>query len=351
MSERYDISVIISTYNRSAMLTAALGSVLRQECCDVCYEVIVVDNNSSDNTREVVGAFIAEGNQDVRYIFERRQGSSYARNAGVAVARSEIIAFADDDVVVANDWISIIKHSFADHPEVDCIGGRVLPRWSTPPPKWLTRDHWMPLGLQDYGGRPLSIKLNNPLCLVSANLAFRREAFTDTGWFAPELQRIKNSIGSMEDAELLERYWRNGGECLYVPELIVETHVTAERLSRAYHRRWHTGHGYFYAIKRAAEMESASSRLFDVPAHLYRRAVVDAAAWLYFLIRHRNRAFLYETRLRFFVGFFRTRKRDYLAAGRRSFAREIISFVRSLALSKSRGGAPGHCRSESSSSD
>lgn len=351
MSERFEISVVISTYNRSRMLIAALESVLRQECRGVRYEVIVVDNNSADNTRDVVDRYIGGAHQNLRYIFERRQGSSHARNAGVAVARSEIVAFADDDVRVAKDWIGTIKRAFEDHPEIDCIGGRVLPLWRTPAPKWLTRDHWMPLALQDYGDRPLPINRNNPLCLVSANLAFRREAFVDAGWFAPELQRIKDSIGSMEDAELLERYWRTGRECLYVPELTVETDVTAERLSRVYHRRWHTGHGHFYAIKRADEMEHASSRLFDVPAHLYKQAVADAAAWLYFLLRDRNRAFLYETRLLFFVGFFRKRRRDYLAGGRRGFIREIINFARSLGSKGTRGGIPKHCGSESSSSD
>src|SRR5436190_10483211 len=272
MRDRYEISVVISTYNRSEMLTGALESVLSQEPRGVCYEVIVVDNNSTDNTREVVERYIAGGEHNLRYIFEPRQGSSYARNAGIAVARSEIVAFADDDVRVAKNWIATIKRAFDEHPEVDCIGGRVLPLWCTPP-RWLTREHWTPLALQDYGDRPLLINLNNTLCLVSANLAFRREAFVDAGMFAPELQRIKDSIGSMEDAELLERYWRTGRTCLYVPALIVETHVTADRLTKAYHRRWHAGHGHFYAIKRSDEMERASSRLFDVPAHLYKRAV------------------------------------------------------------------------------
>lgn len=342
MSALYEISVVISTYNRSEMLAGALESVLRQEARGVCYDVIVVDNNSTDNTREVVESYIAGGEHNLRYIFEPRQGSSYARNAGVAVTRSKIVAFADDDVRVAKNWIATIKRAFDEHPEIDCIGGKVLPLWCRPP-RWLTREHWMPLALQDYGDLPLSINLNNPLCLVSANLAFRRAAFVDTGMFAPELQRIKNSIGSMEDAELLERYWQTGRTCLYVPALIVETHVTADRLTRAYHRSWHAGHGHFYAIKRSDEMERASSRLFDVPAHLYKRAVSDAAAWLYFVLRNPKRAFFYEARLHFFMGFFRKRREDYLAAGRRGFIGELINFARSLASKEGQGGIPKRC--------
>ena len=92
---------------------------------------------------------------------------------------------------------------------------------------------------------------SNPLCLVSANLAFRSEAFEETGLFAPHLQRVKNSIGSMEDAELLERFWRTGRDVVYVPDLRVVTDVPAERMTKSYHRRWHTGHGYFFAIMRS----------------------------------------------------------------------------------------------------
>jgi glucosyl-dolichyl phosphate glucuronosyltransferase len=334
MTDPYDVTAVISTYNRSEMLDAALESVLSQQSRGMRYEVIVVDNNSSDSTREVVERRISEGRQNLRYLFEHRQGSSYARNAGIAAARSDIIAFADDDVRVGAEWIATIKQTFDDNPEVDCVGGKVLPLWLTPPPEWLTRDHWMPLALQDYGNRKLSINRSNPLCLVSANLAVRRRAFVDTGLFAPELQRIKDGIGSMEDAELLERFWQAGRRCLYVPELIVETYVPAERMSKAYQRRWHRGHGYFYAIKRSEEIDGASTSFFDVPAHLYRQAVTDAASWLVFLFGERSRSFVCEARLNFFWGFVRKRLADYLGAAYRAIVREIVSPIRSVASKK-----------------
>ena len=256
---------------------------------------------------------------------------SYARNAGIGEARAEIIAFADDDVRVAKDWVAQIKRAFDLHTEIDCIGGKVLPEWKSAPPRWLTRDHWMPLALQDYGDEPVSINAGNKLCLVSANLAFRSEAFEETGLFAPDLQRVKNSIGSMEDAELLERFWRTGRKSLYVPDLIVVTDVPAERMTKSYHRRWHTGHGYFFAIMRSEEMEQSSSRLFDVPAHLYKQAIADAASWLRcFLFGKRERAFTHEIGLRFFWGFFRKRRQDFLSAAQHGTLHEIFAFVRLL---------------------
>src|ERR1043165_5266525 len=109
MSEPLDISVIISTYNRSDMLPGALESVLAQEAGDVRYELIVVDNNSTDKTREVVESFIARGHENVRYIFEGKQGLSHARNAGIAAARSPLIVFTDDDVRAATRGEDSIK--------------------------------------------------------------------------------------------------------------------------------------------------------------------------------------------------------------------------------------------------
>ena len=331
MAEPYEITVIISTYNRSEMLAGAIESALEQESQGVSYEVIVVDNNSTDKTREVVEGYIERGHENLRYVFEAKQGVSYARNTGIAKARAEIIAFADDDVRVAKDWVAKIKHVFDLHPDIDCIGGKVLPRWENEPPRWLTRDHWMPLALQDYGDEPVTITADNKLCLVSANLAFRSEAFEETGLFELELQRVKSSIGSMEDAELLERFWRTGRKSLYVPDLIVVTDVPAERMTKSYHRRWHTGHGYFFAIMRSEEMERSSSRLFDVPAHLYRQAIADAASWFKcFLSGNRERAFTHEIGIRFFWGFFLKRRQDFLSAAQHGTLHEIFAFIRLL---------------------
>jgi len=337
MYNQYEISAVISTYNRSEQLGAALDGVLQQTNPQVCYEVIVVDNNSTDHTRDVVEAYLARGHANLRYILEPRQGVSYARNTGIANARAPIVAFVDDDVRVTSDWIATIKRAFDANPAIDCIGGKVLPHWTTAPPQWLTRDHWMPLGLQDYGDSPLLIGAVNPLCLVSANLACRRSIFEEIGAFDLQLQRIKDGVGSIEDAELLERCWRAGRLCLYVPDLVVTTEVPAERLTRKYHRRWHTGHGHFLAISRSEEMERSSARLFDVPAHLYKQAFDDLIGWLKCSLTMRPEpAFAHESRIRFFWGFFGKRRQDYLAGDHSGQLNELASLVRSR-FKKNRG--------------
>src|SRR5437764_2935160 len=127
MDKQLDISVVIGTYNRCEMLPAALSSVLAQNAGGVNYELIAVDNNSTDKTREVVESFIARGHANLRYIFEGKQGISHARNAGIAAARAPIIAFMDDDVRAPSNWLISIKRAFDEHPEVDFVGGKVLP--------------------------------------------------------------------------------------------------------------------------------------------------------------------------------------------------------------------------------
>jgi glycosyltransferase involved in cell wall biosynthesis len=336
MDAQFDVSVIISTYNRCDLLPVALASILEQDSGAISYEVIVVDNNSTDKTRYVVESFLERSNVSLNYIFEEKQELSYARNAGIAVARAPIVAFTDDDVYVSPDWVANIKRVFDEHPEIGCVGGKVLPQWSSEPPLWLTNDHWTPLALLDYGDSSFYVNNDRQICLIGANMAFRREVFERIGVFAPELQRVKGSIGSMEDFEFELRFYQSGGQGLYEPSLRVSSPVDLERLKKTYHRKWHAGHGRFYAMLHNEENERASACLFDIPSHMYRRAAVDAIHWLKYSLQKREaKAFRAETQLRFFDGFFRERRKEFLKSPqRRGSIAEIISFIGSLASRK-----------------
>ena len=133
-----DVSVIISAFNRGDGLRATLESLLTQETGGVAYEVIAVDNNSTDNTAEVIRSFMAKAHVKLSYLFEPRQGVSHGRNAGIGVARAPVIAFTDDDVVVAPDWIRAIKRHFDENPDIDYLSGKMLPIFHATPPRWLT---------------------------------------------------------------------------------------------------------------------------------------------------------------------------------------------------------------------
>lgn len=337
MNEPFDVSVVICTYNRCDLLPGALESVLTQESKGARFEVIVVDNNSTDRTRQVVESHLGRSSVSVRYVFEGRQGLSHARNTGIAYARAPIIAFTDDDVRAAPDWVAAIKRAFDEQIEADFVGGKVLPRWRTPLPAWLTRDHWAPLALSDFGDQQFYSNADRPVCLIGASLAFRRDIFARVGLFAAEVQRMKDGIGSMEDHEMLMRVWQLGRKGLYDPRIVVTTDVQVERMTKAYHRRWHAGHGRFYALVRVDEIERSHARLFDAPAHFYRQLPIDALAWLKHALQGRQAdAFEHELRMRFIASFIRKRRQDFRAARGRGTAREVMAFVTALLRSRLR---------------
>jgi glycosyltransferase involved in cell wall biosynthesis len=299
------LSIILPTYNRADSLGRALSALLHQTADPATYEVIVVDNNSTDGTPAVVAAF---DDGRVRAVTEPRQGLSYARNAGVEAARGEIVAFTDDDVEAAPDWVETVLSLMSKHPCVDAVGGRVLPAWEGERPRWLTRDHWAPLALQDHGDFRRTFDRNAPIGLVGANVAFRRGVFDRIGRFSPSVQRVKNGIGSTEDHEFMARLYAAGGRALYHPRMLVMARVQPDRCRRTYHRRWHEGHGRFHALMRLPEDEQARVAPLGLPGHLLKSAARDAAAWLgSAVLADWDRAFLAELRLRFFKGFVWTR--------------------------------------------
>lgn len=320
----------MSTFNRGELLADAVRSILTQQHPETPpFELIVVDNNSTDGTREMVERFAALDSR-VRYVFEPQQGSSFGRNAGIRAARAPIVAFTDDDVRAQPDWLAAIVRAFDEHPDADVVGGRVLPIWPSAPPRWLTRDHWMPLALVDYGNAPVVVSADRPICLVTANCSFRRRVFDTVGLFAPHLGLGKDgTLGSVEDHEIQLRVRRAGGRVLYDPLIVVRADIQPSRLERSYHRRWHSGHGYFHALLRSEDMEQTRvGTLCGVPAHLYRQALQDFLAWTRAQITgDRERAFERELRLRFFASFFTTRRREFARRPLNERLRELRQFL------------------------
>jgi len=320
----------MSTYNREELLHDAVRSVLAQhDPATPPFELIVVDNNSTDHTPEIVERFSGVDGR-VHYLFEPQQGLAHARNAGVRQARASVIALTDDDVRAEPGWVASIVRAFQEHPDADIVGGRVLPVWPAAPPAWLTSDHWAPLALADHGEASVEVTAAHPICLVGANLAFRRAVFDVVGGFATEVQRVKDGIGSLEDHEFLLRLLRIGRKGIYDPRIVIHAAIQRNRLERRYHRRWHTGHGHFHALLRSEEMEQTSvGTLFGVPAHLYRQAFGDGVGWIRAMAsRQPARAFHHEVRLRFVHGFFQTRRREFFKKPRHERRHELWRLLR-----------------------
>ena len=297
-----ELAVVLCTYNRSGLLAGALDALTGQVDAPP-YEVVVVDNNSTDDTARTAARFAADGR--VRVVSEPRQGLSHARNRGIATASAPILAFTDDDVRVGRRWVRSIVDAFAAHPDVDMVGGKVEPEWQAAPPSWLADAGWAPLALVDYGAAPFRIAADAPRCLIGANVAIRRRALDRLDGFSPRLQRVRDGIGSTEDHDLQMRLLRAGASALYDPAIVARALVPRERLSKRYHRAWHRGHGRFYALMRDPSFErSRAGTLLGVPAHVFRSTLAEATGWAASLARGRgSAAFAHELKLRFLTAF------------------------------------------------
>ena len=138
-------------------------------------------------------------------------------------------------------------------------------------------------------------------------------------------------IGGVEDLEILERLWDSGRKALYNPEIYFQHKVSASRLTKSYHRRWHSGHGYFYAVLRDKQVEQSAATFLGVPAHLYRQAMKDVLGWAMCMLTFRpDEAFSHTARLCFFRGFFKKRRSDYQHSASHGFVKELVNCARAL---------------------
>ena len=305
-----DVSVVIPTYNRAAQLDVLLKELVRQRASGLRYEVLVVDNGSTDATRSVVSSLAASDHR-VRYLHEPRRGASNARNRGIAAAAAPIVAFIDDDVLPSRDWLNAIAGAFDAHPEIDCVGGRVEPRWPRQPPPWLTQRHWGPLALQlGRGSAPYLDADHAAACLITANFACRSSVFDEVGGFSPEYLRD-------EDREFNLRMWRAGKRGRYDDSIVAYTDVQPERLEKAHHRRWHRVTGRSHARMRFLDALDREGRLrhgsqgryiFGAPGFLYRQLAGHLVGWLRLIARGRmDEAFFDECRVRYLLAYLTAR--------------------------------------------
>jgi GT2 family glycosyltransferase len=160
-----------------------------------------------------------------------------------------------------------------------------------------------PLALQNRGEEPVVVCLENQICLISACLGARRRAFDRAGFFDPATQRVKDGVGSTEDYDWELKVWNNGGQGVYVPDVICYCEVPTSRMKRAYHRRWHLGHGKFNALACRPEFERGR-RAFGIPLFLYRQVMESLAAIPGYLLKgNDHKAFEREAHVCFCIGF------------------------------------------------
>jgi glycosyltransferase involved in cell wall biosynthesis len=239
------ISIIIPTYNRAAPLRRALKSVVEQSYPRTDYEILVVDNASTDDTRAVAEEMMqAHREPTIRYVHEPIPGLLPARHRGVAESQGAILVFIDDDIEADRGWLAAIHDAFQD-PDVHMVGGRNLPNYEVIPPAWINQvmergpDYAVMYcgyySLLDFGDRRLEIDANH---VWGLNFSIRRETFYRLGGFNPDTVpgRYLRYQGDGETG-LSIKLKQQGLKAIYEPRALVHHLVPSERLTVDYLER------------------------------------------------------------------------------------------------------------------
>jgi len=272
---RMHVSIIICTYNRCESLRRTLQTVCALQIApDVQWEVVVVDNNSSDETRKVCDDVSAK--LPLRYVFEARQGKSYALNTAAQVTHGNLLLFTDDDVDVQPGWVGAMLGAFERHPEKCFFGGRVVPLWECAPPAWV-RKHFAKLPQfpqLELGNEERFARVDKGELFPGANCAYPRSVFSAKHCFSVKLRFL-------EDMEFIQRIAKAGWQGVYVPDAIVAHRHEAARCTEKYLRSWYVKAGV--VLVQLEEESGMPVMMFGVPRYLWRTFMF--AAGKYFLTR------------------------------------------------------------------
>lgn len=240
------ISVVICTHNRAGYLSAAINSLLAQSISRTLYEILVVDNCSTDSTREVVRKFSVDHN--VKYLHEPNLGLSHARNTGWRNARGKYAAYLDDDAVAGTVWLEKALEAFERvMPMPGCVGGKVTPIWEALRPRWISNELVTGLTAVDWSDEPHQIDDLGRQWLVGANIAFPVEVLKRVGGFVPCLDRVGSRLLSGGDVFLQKQIQKAGYKCFYYPDMAVQHVVPRTRLTQ----RWFIARYFWQGVSDA----------------------------------------------------------------------------------------------------
>jgi len=276
------LTVAVATYNRAPLLPGLFDALARQRASPgAAWEIVIVDNNSRDATRETIDRLAPTLAVPVRYIHESRQGMSHARNRAIREARGELIGILDDDVLPADDWVDTLLRLYREL-DADGLGGQILPRWESPPPAWL-RDDWP---LQEHcfalmthpSRRQLTFPMEGAGQIWGSNMAFRKSLFDDVGVFDTHHGRGGGKLyKGNEELRLINKALAAGKRLFYDPALVVHHRIGADRTSKAYLRKFVFDQGESDVLNEAfVHSDDAST----TPRWLYRRAFERLLRWL-----------------------------------------------------------------------
>lgn len=221
---KYKVSVIICAYNRAEFLKKGLYSLLNQTEDKNNYEVVVIDNNSKDNTKEICENFISNNPKfNIKYFLEKQQGLSYARNRGIKEASHEIIAYIDDDATTGKNYVRNLIQAFENNPGFDALGGKVEPIYETGfVPKWMSKYLFGIVSKVDYGEREREFPKKFP---TGCNMAFKKNILENIGGFNTDI------VYRGDEKYVFLKLKENNIKVLYAPSVFVKHFIEEIRIS------------------------------------------------------------------------------------------------------------------------
>ena len=270
------LDVVVPTYNRSGLLQVTISSLLRAPIpTGLEVTIIIADNNSKDDTEAVVRKIQTESDRSIVYVKEMRQGSSYARNAGIAAGTGDLVGFIDDDEEIDAQWYTVVAREFAD-PATQFIGGPYFANCQTPMPPWLPPGYNGVIGVMQPKPRSL-MDASYPGNLQGGNAVLRRGVFDQVGLYDGNLGRSDRGLLSEEDAEFYGRVKSAGIRGWQVPDLIIYHYIPASRLTRSYYRRWCYWRGVSQGLVDKEKREPVAY-ILGLPRHRIRQGIQGLAS-------------------------------------------------------------------------
>lgn len=290
---RMSISIVICTYNRASYLKSCLLSLVNQSLSQAALEVeiVIVDNNSSDATKNVVEELQNQSRFPLRYIFEPQQGLSFARNAGIQASQFEIIAFLDDDAVALPDWLESILLTFSSTPS-SVVCGPIDLNWESSKPSWLPESMFYFLGFLSFGNtiRELTQPGESPF---GGNVAIKKDIFSQVGFFNPKLGRVGARLLDSEEIDLFSRVRKSGAKIWYCPSMKIRHAVAAARTRKDFFKTsafWKGRSAFRVSLLR----DGTSLTLFRLLKRMTKGFIDLPSSWLFSWVGNPQKAIYYQ---------------------------------------------------------
>lgn len=227
------MSLVICTYNREKYLPILFKSIINQSCDSNDYEIVVIDNNSTDSTQSICNQFIVDNpSVNINYFLEKKQGLSYARNRGYVESKNYYIAYLDDDAHLHKDYVKIKLDYFKDHSDVDAIGGKILLDYEGQKPSWESKYLNSIFGFF-YPGEEI-FQFVKPKYPRGSNMAFKKSVLEEVNGFNVNLGRTQRNLMGGEEKDIMFRMYDKGYKVMYIPSATVYHAVATHRTKVSY---------------------------------------------------------------------------------------------------------------------